>query len=618
MSDRQRFTPSSQRYPCPVCGRTKDGDCRVSEDSRFVLCHSEINSRQPREEFNGFIWLGEDSAGNWGKWIAVAEDWQKIRPQGQEFRYPFCDRQGNQLVEEVRVYQPGGGKKQWMEPKGTDTSKLVPYRYAEAHKALKEGAEHCFIVEGPPKADYLWSLGLPAVAFANGFRANRDSHWFVGYENRLIIAADLDQPGVTKAERVQMAYPMARLLKPWPDSCWWEPEWLPKKNGKDIKDWVEQLQGQGLSSSEIRDRILGAVESEQAKLEKPEPDCLIIQPEPDRPIIQLEPGKIAWTLREIEEYLGQGNNPIYLQGNSDGCYLSRVLSLGSDQRQQHIEVSPDAPTLDLLNTESLRYELNNRLGFERYDGRTQQYKPCNCPRDLAAQFLAMGSYPKLPLLTGISSIPLLLKNGEVVTQPGYHSDSGILLQFDPDEFPAIPEHCTVSDAIAALAILRDWLSEFPFQTPAHESAALSAVLTAVCRRLLPQAPLQAFSATKAGTGKGTLARGISTLLIGGHPGAIPYTGDSEEFRKKITSFLKSGQSIGLIDNVTGILGGDVLEMVLTEPFFKDRLLGGNQEPSFSTQVTLLANGNNLRFRPDMTRRTILVVLDRETENPELH
>jgi hypothetical protein len=270
MSDRQRFTPSSQRQPCPVCGRTKDGDCRISEDSRFVLCHSEINSRQPREEFNGFVWLGEDSTGNWGKWIAKSEDWRKIRPTGQEFRYTFCDRQGNQLVQEVRVYQPGDGKKQRMEPKGVDTSKLVPYRYAEAHKALQEGAEYCFFVEGPPLADWLWDLGLPAVTFANGFQARRDGYWFEGYETQLIAAADQDKPGITKAEKILRAYPMARLLKPWPDSCWWEPEWLPEKNGKDVKDWIEQLQAQGLSSVEIRDRILEAVELSQPKPEKPD------------------------------------------------------------------------------------------------------------------------------------------------------------------------------------------------------------------------------------------------------------------------------------------------------------------------------------------------------------
>jgi hypothetical protein len=161
------------------------------------------------------------------------EDWEKTRPVGQEFRYPFCDRDGNLLVEEVRVYR-ADGKKAWMEPKGVNTSLLVPYRYAEALKALENGADHCLIVEGPPKADCLWDLRLPAVAFANGFKPSRDSRWFEGYENRLIVVADQDRPGLEKAIKICRAYPMARLLRSWPDSCWWEPEWLPEKSGKDI------------------------------------------------------------------------------------------------------------------------------------------------------------------------------------------------------------------------------------------------------------------------------------------------------------------------------------------------------------------------------------------------
>ncbi len=32
------FTPSSQAHPCPVCGRNKDGDCRISENGELVLC----------------------------------------------------------------------------------------------------------------------------------------------------------------------------------------------------------------------------------------------------------------------------------------------------------------------------------------------------------------------------------------------------------------------------------------------------------------------------------------------------------------------------------------------------------------------------------------------------
>ena len=258
------FQVTNKQNPCPVCGRTKDGDCRISQDEGLVLCHTERNGRKPGEEFNGFIYLGEAEIGNWGKWVLRSGEFKKERTPGQKSRYRFTNVEGNVLVEEVRVYQATGGKKTWMEPKGVDTSKLIPYRYLEAIQALNNGAAKCFICEGPPKADCLWELGIPAVAFANGFKASRDSQWFQGFENRLIVSADRDKPGLEKAEKVLQAYPLAKLLRPCPESAYWEPEWIAYGGGFDIKDWVEQLKREGLDSEKIQAKLWAAVETPQA------------------------------------------------------------------------------------------------------------------------------------------------------------------------------------------------------------------------------------------------------------------------------------------------------------------------------------------------------------------
>jgi hypothetical protein len=33
------FSQSSKRHPCPICGRTRDGDCRQRNDGQMLLCH---------------------------------------------------------------------------------------------------------------------------------------------------------------------------------------------------------------------------------------------------------------------------------------------------------------------------------------------------------------------------------------------------------------------------------------------------------------------------------------------------------------------------------------------------------------------------------------------------
>jgi predicted P-loop ATPase len=54
------WTPSSKRTPCPICGRTKDGDCRLSTDGLRVVCHHPKDLR-PGEVVNGWAFTGNTS-----------------------------------------------------------------------------------------------------------------------------------------------------------------------------------------------------------------------------------------------------------------------------------------------------------------------------------------------------------------------------------------------------------------------------------------------------------------------------------------------------------------------------------------------------------------------------
>jgi len=48
-STRGNLAPSSKSNPCPVCGRTKDGDCRISHDSKMVLCHQNFDNAKTQQ-----------------------------------------------------------------------------------------------------------------------------------------------------------------------------------------------------------------------------------------------------------------------------------------------------------------------------------------------------------------------------------------------------------------------------------------------------------------------------------------------------------------------------------------------------------------------------------------
>jgi hypothetical protein len=43
------FSTSSKTNPCPVCGRTKDTDCRISRDGKMVLCHQNFDHTKTQQ-----------------------------------------------------------------------------------------------------------------------------------------------------------------------------------------------------------------------------------------------------------------------------------------------------------------------------------------------------------------------------------------------------------------------------------------------------------------------------------------------------------------------------------------------------------------------------------------
>jgi len=55
-----RWIPSSKANPCPVCGRTKDGDCRISGDGLQVNCHRGSTHSPPADLKKGDTVIDKD------------------------------------------------------------------------------------------------------------------------------------------------------------------------------------------------------------------------------------------------------------------------------------------------------------------------------------------------------------------------------------------------------------------------------------------------------------------------------------------------------------------------------------------------------------------------------
>jgi hypothetical protein len=277
----------------------------------------------------------------------------------------------------------------------------------------------------------------------------------------------------------------------------------------------------------------------------------------------------------------------------------------------------DSERLYRVKQEELREHLTSCGDFLRHDARSDSWKLTNCPKDVAEAYLERRGRWCLRYLQGIITAPTLRADGTLLDRPGYDDETGLLFLPSPGaEFPVIPDQPTQAQAMEALGSLKQLLGTFPFETLADLSVALSAILTAVIRPTLKTAPMHVFTAPRRGSGKGKLADITAVIATGREASAIVQGRTEEETEKRLGAALLSGDPVILLDNCTLPLEGDFLNALLTADTVRPRILGKSEAPKLPARVMMLATGNNLVAKGDMTRRLLRCTIDPKVEYPE--
>jgi hypothetical protein len=107
-----------------------------------------------------------------------------------------------------------------------------------------------------------------------------------------------------------------------------------------------------------------------------------------------------------------------------------------------------------------------------------------------------------------------------------------------------------------------------------------------------------------------------SLIVSGREGALfSAPTAAEEWRKQLTSVLREGSSIVIVDNVSNRLDAADLCKALTETIHGDRILGLSQTINLPVRCTWIATGNNLQLGGDMPRRCYWVRMDAKCSRP---
>lgn len=259
---------------------------------------------------------------------------------------------------------------------------------------------------------------------------------------------------------------------------------------------------------------------------------------------------------------------------------------------------------------------------------------------VAKMYLDMRGQWKLPALDGITTAPILAHDGTILDRDGYDAVARLWCAKVPSlDVPAQP---TRADAEKALATLRASFRTFPFgdaprvmiaedgaklsvvdiSKPAglDETAAIAALLTAVCRPSLHLAPgllVTAPPISGAGAGKGLLVRAICQIAFGTPPRAFTAGTEKAELDKRLVAELIEAAPAVFLDNVNGAaLRSDLLASVLTERPARVRLLGKSQMVPLNSTAFIAVTGNGLSVSEDLARRFLSCNLDAQMEDPE--
>jgi len=248
----------------------------------------------------------------------------------------------------------------------------------------------------------------------------------------------------------------------------------------------------------------------------------------------------------------------------------------------------------------------------------EELKTADAPLHLAEKLLACADKSRLPVIAGLVSCPTLRPDGSVLSAPGFDAATAMYHFVDDEiDLSSLKDQPTRDDALEAALLLEGLLEEFPFVEAVDKAVALNAMITTATRAMFLNVPAHGFTAPEAGTGKSFLSDIIS-LIIGGKDCPVIGVCSEEEEIKQLSAALMCAYPIISLDNVNRPLGGGLLCQAVTQPIIALRPYGQNKETeTIVNRSTIIANGNNLAIRDDMTRRVLISRLDAKVERPEL-
>ena len=228
-----------------------------------------------------------------------------------------------------------------------------------------------------------------------------------------------------------------------------------------------------------------------------------------------------------------------------------------------------------------------------------------------------GVWPGIRSILTITQCPYVRADGSIA-DPGYDPAVGALYR-PTGAVPIVPERPGQREASDAADRLFRLVPQFPFKDGFDFSVWLAALLTAIQRPVIAgPVPGFAFTANKAGSGKGLLIDLVGILAWGNNIPTRSYPIDPAECGKVKLSLALAGIGSVHFDNLPegGFYGSGELDSALTSTEVSGRILGASKESgSVPLRPVWMLSGNNVSPYKDAYRRWVPCRLNTPLESP---
>lgn len=316
-----------------------------------------------------------------------------------------------------------------------------------------------------------------------------------------------------------------------------------------------------------------------------------------KPTVVVQPGHIVRVVTDAELALAKMGGIFHAH--------NRLCTVRQDAFTGDVQVKP-------ISKDRLLLDVSRAAIWEKHkqNGDVNVIDP---PERHIGILLELGEYQHIPQLAGIARQPYFYGNFVFSSVEGYDPQSRMFGAFRAKDYP-VTQTSTLEQARHALDELIALLIEFKFQSPRDRDAALAGIFTAVLRSSLPTSPMFHVRAPQIASGKSYLCNLIAAFAGPGAPAVSAFPETQEECQKYLLSALLDAPAVVIFDNLTkDLLPHTSLCSALTEESIRGRILGLSKTAWVSTKTLFLSSGNNVGPVRDMTRRTIVIALDPQTE-----